>query len=366
MSCSIGNQCFASCEDKNSRCLNDVVGTSNYCLKHQNKATKLYNEYKYLSNRVNKLKIKELDIISLLKAYSLINKTYIARLNHRRYAIAPECYDEGHNYQFEKLKKMLKKVEFLLSKSYYLKNDTKIESNSSSSSENNNRPILVSKNINPKKERKERIAYEKEVDEWIKIYTIQNKLIITERKKLSELTLDLLVNLYSQIYKPGEKFNLIVLAMATFNVTRTLRTIGYFDKDFKPNECSCGCGEIIEYDLRMGCKCIKNMCCIYEYLMMMKINNLKTFYGEMLLNKNKLLPFLYDIKKFVIIHDDFALYPPYELEWNPTIKNFFITPKEKEFGISDIRRMQIVDRMKQKHRIKQNELIELQNIVYDN
>ena len=30
----------------------------------------------------------------------MFNKAYNARMEHRKYAFVPECYDEGHDYQF--------------------------------------------------------------------------------------------------------------------------------------------------------------------------------------------------------------------------------------------------------------------------
>lgn len=91
----------------NQRCNNNVLGTSKHCFEHHDMAVKLYLNYKKICNRIEKLHIDRqfsdnIDNIKfLLEYYDLLNKAYSARMEHRQYAFVPECYDEGHNIQFQ-------------------------------------------------------------------------------------------------------------------------------------------------------------------------------------------------------------------------------------------------------------------------
>ncbi len=112
-------QCCAKGEN-NTRCKNDCVGESRHCLEHITKSKKLYLNYKCLSEYVKTIDVnKPFDDINeqinyLLKYYDVLHKTYSARTKHRQYAIAPECYDVGHNRQFIILEKKINYCEKLL------------------------------------------------------------------------------------------------------------------------------------------------------------------------------------------------------------------------------------------------------------
>ncbi len=112
-------KCCAKGENDN-RCTNDCIGDSKHCLEHISKSKKLYLKYKGLSEYVKTIDVnKPFDDINeqvnyLLKYYDVLHKTYSARTKHREYAIAPECYDVGHNRQFIILQKKINYCEKLL------------------------------------------------------------------------------------------------------------------------------------------------------------------------------------------------------------------------------------------------------------
>lgn len=95
---------------KDTRCGGDVVGDSHHCEYHREKAKRLYLKYKkldqkyeYLENNPCVLDDVGSKIDYYIKLYDIYHKAYLAREKHRKYAFVPECYDEGHDYQFTKL-----------------------------------------------------------------------------------------------------------------------------------------------------------------------------------------------------------------------------------------------------------------------
>jgi hypothetical protein len=129
------NQCCSLTKER-SRCPNDCIGTSMHCAEHSLNAKKLYSKYKLLSEYIKTIDIyKQFDSVDeqleyVSQYHALLIETFFARYKHRYYSIAPECYDDGHNYQFVMLQKKLTECEALIDS---LKNDT--------------RTIAISKNV---------------------------------------------------------------------------------------------------------------------------------------------------------------------------------------------------------------------------
>src|SRR5437868_9122502 len=123
MSCK-ENQCCAVTDD-NKRCLNSAIHGTFHCNIHYTKAIKLYKNYKRVCETAYKLNINQnFDNINdriahITKCYLWLNKAFDARMNHRKYAFAPECYNEGHNFQFEIITKKIKKCEKVLNDLWY-------------------------------------------------------------------------------------------------------------------------------------------------------------------------------------------------------------------------------------------------------
>src|SRR5258706_1716205 len=107
-------QCCAALNQ--SRCTNTVIEGEKHCTLHHHKAMKLYKRYKKLSEAVKLVDINEhlTDLKFIMRHYKLLNDTYNARMAHRLYAFVPECYDNGHDFQFVKLQKNIAKCEKLL------------------------------------------------------------------------------------------------------------------------------------------------------------------------------------------------------------------------------------------------------------
>src|SRR5579862_3261055 len=110
MSClEIKSQCCANTLS-NTRCINSAIPGCDHCQLHHEKAKSLYMKYKGLSDLIDKMVLdKEFDNIQekidyIMNCYILLNKTFNARSKHHKYAYVPECIDEGHKFQFTRLK----------------------------------------------------------------------------------------------------------------------------------------------------------------------------------------------------------------------------------------------------------------------
>jgi len=113
------NQCCSITEEK-VRCTNECFGKSKHCAAHHSTAKKLYFEYKHLSEYIKIFDINKKfsnvnEQINYISEYHiLLVHTFFARLEHRYYAIAPECYNDGHDYQFKHLRNKLIECEKIL------------------------------------------------------------------------------------------------------------------------------------------------------------------------------------------------------------------------------------------------------------
>src|SRR5579863_10042979 len=188
MSCA-GNQCCAVVND-NARCLNAVTNGSTHCETHREKAITLYLAYKKLSDRVDKLDFAKAakgianinDRINYLtKCYVLINDTYNARMRHRKYAFVPECYDDGHDYQFKRLQDLTTQCENMLAR-LYAKISSSDSSPKSEPSESSSEEDDVIEEVKPyRKLRQQREKSEKDLDAWIETYNRDNEEILQRR-----------------------------------------------------------------------------------------------------------------------------------------------------------------------------------------
>ena len=110
-------QCCSWNKETNKRCTNQVYKSSKHCTDHYQYALELYLKYKKLCNMANKLDIykpgesRRKKIAHLRQCHKLLVKAYNARLIHRNYAFAPECYDFGHNLQFQIIQEKIDKCK---------------------------------------------------------------------------------------------------------------------------------------------------------------------------------------------------------------------------------------------------------------
>lgn len=323
MDCSL-NRCCALDKITGSRCSNNCSGLSDHCENHRPDAVRLYNKYKKLHNQVDKLDLNKKvrgtknRIEYLMDCYVLLNKTYDARMTHREYAYVPECYDEGHDYQFTKLKKLIEQCENMLItlNNEYCKQSIIVYPNDEEEEEINQKPENI---YNDRKETirskiKRFNKHRNDLEDWIKKYNEENKIILERRFSYIRLIIEHVISLF------GEKEeNLFIINVSLFNLARKLYSIGYFTDNFQANKCDhCDCGAYIPYDVRLACSCIINNNTILKYFNLCTEDVLK-FYHEILINnKDKIKPLVDDLKVLYEHYGDGLFTVRLWLDWDPT------------------------------------------------
>lgn len=177
-------QCAAYLGD--NRCCNKIVGDSYHCELHRNKARKLYLKYKKYGDMCDNLDLNMESEENIIKCYCLLNKTFKLREKHRKYAFVDELHDDGHNYQFEKLKILMTKCETILEKLYNIKivEDIKIVKTDEFIGNNENINI-IDKSFDFHKYKQElKTKHEKECNEFIEKCIIENNSYVEEHRKL--------------------------------------------------------------------------------------------------------------------------------------------------------------------------------------
>lgn len=320
------NQCCAY--SGNGRCINNAVGGSNHCQVHRPKATKLYLKYKSLCEIVKELDLnKSYDNVHkhydyIMDCYCKLNRAYQARQKHRQYAFVPECYDDGHEYQFTKLNQQMEECEKIL-ESLDLTTKSTSEEDSSESEE-----VVPVKNVNNRNNIKRivrnykqyRLKKEAEIEALINHYISENALIIKERNRMILLISDYVEKLFETVDTEDE-ISLFVKNIATYNLTHGLYETGYFDKQFKPERCNdirCGC--YLDYDAVLGCACVRLNNSIYKYYHMLKEATIKKYYEIILLNKNRLVPLLKDVVELYHKFGEGVIFVKVHLVWNTELR----------------------------------------------
>lgn len=118
------------------RCPNNIIDDSSiHCELHFPKGIRLYKLYKKLCDiseiyDLNKKFPTILETIRYInKAYYSYFRAYEGRMEHRIYGLVPECYDYGHNTQFDIILLKIQQSEDLLTSLYdqYFKEKSKLE-----------------------------------------------------------------------------------------------------------------------------------------------------------------------------------------------------------------------------------------------
>ncbi len=332
MECS-SNQCCAP-NTSNTRCTNSVNEGTNHCDIHRSHAMKLYHRYKTLSDKVDNLNINQQfpklqdRINHVMRCYVLLNKTFSARTKHRKYAFVPECYDEGHDYQFVKLKGLIDKCENILGELYSSTPSESDSTESDGSVEGDLESIDTTVKASVTKYRKYRRNIENDIERWINKYIQDNKIILERRellaKHIAKITLEMF-DTYGCEYDEELDYSFEKCVMM-FHLSRRLHNMGYLPKDstgkknkaYVPQKCRhCNCNEYEATDLKLGCGCIFEANTISKYLNLCSEDTLKQYYGTLLFNKEKIIPILSDIKLLYALYGNNLLFMKLYLLWDP-------------------------------------------------
>ena len=375
MSCE-SNQCIAVGADR-SRCKSAAVN-GQYCLTHHATSLKFYKKYKELSSSVEKLDLKR-EFTShkdrlkyLIKAYTLINSAYLARLKHRRYAVAPECYDRGHNIQFQHLSELILKCERKICKLRLIV-EPKHRSDESKSESKSDEDTNVNFNELVETATKKRQKLENDFQFWENLYLKENNQLLQERQTLIFHIANVLIDLFNATKEPpvllnemkfgdyiydeddfeDENDDPLLRVVIAYNLILSLHYRAlYFMKDYKPELCQgCKCGNYNCYDVHLCCSCIKDNNSIFRYLNVMNLESMKVFYGIILMNRDRIRPVVLDAKKFMTIYGTKILWMRFYVMWEPSLKRLVLRENNEEKD--DLRGLTTRDRLSERHRIRQ-------------
>ena len=345
-------QCCAITSD-NKRCTNEVIKDSNHCRVHYDNAIKLYKNYKKICDVAYNFDLNMIicdvkeHINYILKCYVWLNKAFDARMKHRNYAFVPECYDDGHDKQFEIIQNKLKYCEDKLMSLYSKSNtnqklleyrgineDSDIENehltdenlkglNDESSDELNDKLTDSEENEveihdvpnKLKKYYRKRNNTEKCFSNLVASYVRANKLILERRNKISDLIITFLTSLYCAEIQLSCETELVLCA-ATNHMVNELYLIDYFE-DFEPKKCTgCSCGNFVTYGVKLGCSCIFRNKTIKSYLNVMSEGFLKLFFELLLKNKEKILPLVKDLIWYYKFYGNQIVNIRMEFQWD--------------------------------------------------
>lgn len=340
MSCE--NQCCAYMGNK--RCINESEHSSDHCSLHRGKAKHLYLKYKSLSEDAKTIDLSipfnsVVDQIDyLMECYCKFNNTFQARLKHKNYAYVPECYDEGHMHQLYLLNDKMSKCEKMLEELMeQLSNNEESEQSSEESIEDKEVGIVDSiarKNVSKinrkiSNYKQWRLQQEAETNKLINYYIDENKVILQNRKRLTNLILAYIDKLYDEM---NDTMGYFVRHMVTFNLVYFLYKFDYFYPFFKPDRCNditCGC--YIPYELKLACSCVMtNYPNVRSYFQKISEKSLTKYYELLLLNKKKLLPMMKDLMALYEEHEESLLFLKVHLVWHPDIKRLVVEPNTYE------------------------------------
>ena len=364
MFCNFEKQCCAI-TIYNTRCIKNVTGKSDHCDLHRPTAKKLYTAYKDICSKADEFDIENNSNIQYLtRAYIWLNSAFDARMKHRKYAFVPECYDEGHDFQFTLIKQKINLCETKLAELYkttnmitnevYVKSTKpkKNKKNSSSSSSTNSDDGIDSNISIPAriyKYQKQRQVISTDIDQYISQYIEENK-IIKERKKI-------LVNYIRKCILGLIRNNdtdLSLFCSTIYYILCELYSIDYFDRDFVPERCNCNrCDNFVSYKMDQFCGCTH--CTDERFLLKLSEENLKKMYELLLLNKSKIQPVINSLLYYYHFYGKNIIALNYELTWDNKInslvlKQIFVEEqikKSKLFSMTRLRDKYYIQKMQQ-------------------
>lgn len=294
------------------RCNEPISRYSYHCDAHHDKAKKMYVKYKKFGIKVDKLNLDNDDPYYLLKAYSILNKSYELRAKHRRYAFAEECHDAGHNYQFQCLTQKMNMCEEKLN---LILNKKPVEQLIRQSDESEDEPF-IDNNIQEKFKlcQNDRLN-QKFNDDIFNRYIEENKKI-KEDKALILLLIEKCVRklINTDDYETG-----LIFLVAIERIISELMDNNYFDEG--PKKCTCkGCDDymvIYVTELFCNCGCIfKERNRLMRYLIHIHIDFLKKVYEILIIHKAKLILIIDKLKYYYVIHQSHMLFSSYEINFD--------------------------------------------------
>ena len=381
--CDSISQCSAFGLD-NQRCLNETYKSTRHCSEHFSTATKLYLNYKKICNVAYSLNIhKEIPdtnekIDYLNKCYVWLNKAYEARMAHRKYAFVPECYDDGHNKQFEIINNKMdicEKKLFAIYNYYEQKNknmfdenenekknetetetetqldsDSEIDADSDSTGEaqietetgvntdlekqkKTNNKLIVSTRINNSIKhiphninrcKAQRKQSDDNINALLDKYIKKNRVLLQWQDQLIELILSTIKKLVEPkiILNSENKYYTFV---SVFKLVYELNKLGYFADDFEPEICkNCSCNNYVYNNIVLSCQCSYFYRNIKQFIRKHSQIFLKQLYETLLRHFDRIKPVVYDMIFFLKIYEERILTRKLTITWDKEVNRFIM------------------------------------------
>ena len=254
-------QCCAPISE-NKRCFRMVVANSDHCPVHRPNARKLYLRYKNICGKVDRFKFSN-KISTILKYYVLLTKAYEARRKHRLIAYVPECYDYGHNKQFEIIMNKIQECEILLHNIYQSQSSTKvldevekIEEVEEVEEVEEQEEDLQYKTNKVKRFKNRRIKDKEEDNRLLDKYIEANREVYQTKWNMMNI-LDQLMTKLTKCFVNADDTELIIIKIAIWNLLRELYRVGFFMDNFQIGKCNC-CSESAALNISsLQCGCMK-------------------------------------------------------------------------------------------------------------
>lgn len=311
----------------NKRCENIVIEHTNHCQTHYGPAIKMYKKYKKICDVAYKLDLNKSfktileNINYLVDCYKWYNLAFNARMEHRKYAFVPECYDEGHDYQFVFIKNKILECEKLLCEMNIANERKKVLNDNYYDYLDNQDNILIpyepsqSESINISevivRNNKERQKVEEDVEEIMDRYRKENEELLRKRDKLQNLIID-----YLDDFLEKHNQNRYIMYVAVYSVVKELAKAYYFVPEYKPVQCCHNCSNYVATPFVLSCRCLYNYENFKQFLNRADDNSLKVLYRFLIQESKKYEPIFLDFLNLYYIFEDETLFMDLEVIWD--------------------------------------------------
>jgi hypothetical protein len=342
----------------NNRCENNTIDHTNHCEIHYISAIKLYKKYKKICEVAYSLDLHKSfttiteNIKYLMDCYKWFNMAFNARMEHRKYAFVPECYDEGHDYQFVFIKNKILECEKLLCEMNIANERQKMMNNNYYSLLENqeSRELVVyepKQNVDVSniimKNNDERRKVEEDVEEIMERYRKENEENLRKRYVLQNLIikyLDMFLNKYGQ--------NVYIMYIAIYSIIKEINKVGYFNDNYKPVICCDSCNIYVPISFVLSCRCLYNYHNFKHYLSKADNNSLKILYELLIKKRDKYESLFCDFLKLYYIFEDKTLFMDLEVVWDDKFNRLIMQQRTSE---KEEKHSKVLARMRLKKKI---------------
>lgn len=292
------------------RCTNTAVKGSKHCDVHRGAAKKAYKKYKQSHTIVEDYDHKATVALDntryLLRYYSILNKSYIGRLNHQLFSFAKETRDNGHTYQINLLKSKMYEVEDRLAVLFSMKdfsdNNTNMSGNISSDDTESceeEQPVVYNIEIM----RETRYKLERETLQILDKYTLEHQEDVKTQSLIEDKICDRLAALCPFTWNIGISIHALIKAIVKCD------QLGYFNNQYLP----CKLATEIHNPANVFDPSWKHN----NFKGVYSTNLLRRVYAHMLFHGNKIACLVTDIYCYILCCGGSAVFQfPFKILWD--------------------------------------------------